>query len=54
MLLGYCHVAVLLQESNALLIDSEHKSQLSSIAKREKCQVDFVGEITGTGKVGYF
>ncbi|KAH9424854.1 hypothetical protein DERP_012341 [Dermatophagoides pteronyssinus] len=35
------------QESNAILIRKENREILDKISKREKCQVDYVGEITG-------
>jgi len=41
------------QESNALLVRSEHRSLLQSISAREKCPVSFVGQITGTGRVKF-
>ncbi|KAF2896068.1 hypothetical protein ILUMI_10112 [Ignelater luminosus] len=39
------------QESNALLCNMEDVELLKSICKRERCPVNFVGEVTGTGKV---
>ena len=39
------------QESNALLVRSEHKAVLQKIGIRERCPVSFVGTITGNGKV---
>ena len=39
------------QESNALLVRSEHRSLLQSVSAREKCPVSFVGKITGNGRV---
>ena len=39
------------QESNAMLVNAEHKALLQSISAREKCPVSFVGRVTGNGKV---
>ena len=39
------------QESNAILVEKKHKDFLYNVGKREKCKVDFVGEITGNGKI---
>lgn len=39
------------QESNAVLVRTENCDKLGSICDREKCPVDFVGSITGNGKV---
>lgn len=39
------------QESNALLCNKEDVELLKDICKRERCPVNFVGEVTGTGKV---
>ncbi|KAK4887655.1 hypothetical protein RN001_003926 [Aquatica leii] len=39
------------QESNALLCNKEDVELLEKICKRERCPVNFVGEVTGTGKV---
>ena len=39
------------QESDAILIDSNQRHLVQSIADRERCPVAFVGEITGDGKV---
>lgn len=39
------------QESNALLLRPSDKSYLERVCRREKCPVDFVGHITGDGKV---
>lgn len=39
------------QESNALLCGKENMDSLKTICKRERCPVNFVGEVTGTGKV---
>lgn len=41
------------QESNALLLRSSDRSFLESVCQREKCPVDFVGKITGDGKVSH-
>lgn len=35
------------QESNAILIKEENKALLNKISQREKCNVDYVGDITG-------
>lgn len=35
------------QESNAILIRKENRPLLDKISKREKCQVDYVGQISG-------
>ncbi|XP_054160754.1 phosphoribosylformylglycinamidine synthase-like [Oppia nitens] len=35
------------QESNAILIRPEDHSLLQKISEREKCKIDFVGEVTG-------
>lgn len=40
------------QESNALLLRPSDRSFLERVCRREKCPVDFVGSITGDGKVG--
>jgi len=40
------------QESNALLLRSSDRSFLERVCQREKCPVDFVGNITGDGKAG--
>lgn len=42
------------QESNALLLHPSDRSFLESVCQREKCPVDFVGNITGDGKVPTF
>ena len=43
------------QESNALLVRPSDRVTLMKMAAREKCDVSFVGEITGDGKVtGFF
>lgn len=39
------------QESNALLLRSSDKAFLERVCQREKCPVDFVGNITGDGKI---
>lgn len=39
------------QESNALLLFPSDRSFLERVCQREKCPVDFVGKITGDGKV---
>ncbi|XP_014847333.1 PREDICTED: phosphoribosylformylglycinamidine synthase isoform X1 [Poecilia mexicana] len=39
------------QESNALLLRPSDKSYLQRVCQREKCPVDFVGRITGDGKI---
>ncbi|KAB0796519.1 hypothetical protein PPYR_10580 [Photinus pyralis] len=39
------------QESNALLCNKEDVDLLKKICERERCPVNFVGEVTGTGKV---
>ncbi|XP_008405528.1 phosphoribosylformylglycinamidine synthase isoform X1 [Poecilia reticulata] len=39
------------QESNALLLRPSDKSYLERVCQREKCPVDFVGLITGDGKI---
>ncbi|XP_017262724.1 phosphoribosylformylglycinamidine synthase isoform X1 [Kryptolebias marmoratus] len=39
------------QESNALLLRPSDKSFLERVCRREKCPVDFVGHITGDGKI---
>ncbi|KAF5300012.1 hypothetical protein FQR65_LT09268 [Abscondita terminalis] len=39
------------QESNAILCNKEDIELLKKICKRERCPVNFVGEVTGTGKV---
>lgn len=40
------------QESNALLLRPSDRSFLERVCQREKCPVDFVGNITGDSKVG--
>ena len=35
------------QESNAALVDSKLLSELNAISKREKCNINVVGEVTG-------
>lgn len=39
------------QESNAILVQEKDSDKLMKISKRERCQVDFVGVVTGNGKV---
>lgn len=39
------------QESNALLCAEKDVDVIKKIAERERCPVDFVGTVTGTGKV---
>lgn len=39
------------QESNALLCKKEDVEVLKRICERERCPVNFVGEVTGTGRV---
>lgn len=39
------------QESNALLLRSKDSEFLRAVCNREKCPVDFVGKITGDGKI---
>lgn len=39
------------QESNALLCSKKDMKLLKEICKRERCPVNFVGEVTGTGRV---
>uniref|UniRef100_A0A665UK54 Phosphoribosylformylglycinamidine synthase n=1 Tax=Echeneis naucrates TaxID=173247 RepID=A0A665UK54_ECHNA len=39
------------QESNALLLRPADRSFLRRVCQREKCPVDFVGNITGDGKI---
>uniref|UniRef100_A0A8C5DK69 Phosphoribosylformylglycinamidine synthase n=1 Tax=Gouania willdenowi TaxID=441366 RepID=A0A8C5DK69_GOUWI len=39
------------QESNALLLQPSDRSFLQRVCQREKCPVDFVGNITGDGKI---
>ncbi len=41
------------QESNAILVKSEHRSLLQKLGKRERCPVSHVGSVTGSGKVLY-
>lgn len=38
------------QESNALLLRPSDRCFLEKVCQREKCPVDFVGNITGDGK----
>ncbi|XP_067837875.1 phosphoribosylformylglycinamidine synthase-like, partial [Heptranchias perlo] len=39
------------QETNALLMRSKDSAFLRAVCEREKCPVDFVGKITGDGKI---
>lgn len=39
------------QENNALLVSKNDAPLLKAICKRERCPVNFVGEVTGTGRV---
>ncbi|XP_076826117.1 phosphoribosylformylglycinamidine synthase-like [Clavelina lepadiformis] len=39
------------QESDAILMDSKSLSDLQSICARERCQLDIVGELNGSGRV---
>ncbi|XP_071477860.1 phosphoribosylformylglycinamidine synthase-like [Diadema antillarum] len=39
------------QESNAILVKEEDDGLLSNMCRRERCPVNFVGEITGDGKI---
>lgn len=39
------------QESNALLCRKEDENTIKDICKRERCPVNFVGEVTETGRV---
>uniref|UniRef100_A0ABM5EIX1 phosphoribosylformylglycinamidine synthase n=1 Tax=Pogona vitticeps TaxID=103695 RepID=A0ABM5EIX1_9SAUR len=39
------------QESNALLLRPRHADFLHRLARRERCPVDFVGRITGDGRI---
>lgn len=39
------------QENDALLCKAEDKKVLEMIGKRERCPINFVGRVTGTGKV---
>lgn len=41
------------QESNALLLRPFDRDFLERVCQREKCPVDFVGNITGDGKAGF-
>lgn len=41
------------QESNALLLRPNDRKFLEQVCQREKCPVDFVGKITGDGKVWF-
>ena len=39
------------QESNAILVKPEDHHLLQKISDREKCRIDFVGQITGDGHI---
>ena len=39
------------QESNAILVNQNDQNLLEKISEREKCKIDFVGEITGDGHI---
>ncbi|KAG9508654.1 Phosphoribosylformylglycinamidine synthase [Fragariocoptes setiger] len=39
------------QESDAILTSEAHRTLLSALSRREKCAVDFVGRVTGDGRV---
>lgn len=39
------------QENNALLCSKDNVDTLKGICKRERCPVNFVGEVTGSGRV---
>ena len=39
------------QESNAILLKPEDQEKLLRLSHRERCPVDIVGVVTGTGKV---
>ncbi|CAG2101168.1 unnamed protein product [Medioppia subpectinata] len=39
------------QESNAILVKPEDHDLLQKISEREKCKIDFVGQITGDGHI---
>lgn len=41
------------QESNALLLRPSDRCFLERVCQREKCPVDFVGNITGDGKARF-
>lgn len=41
------------QESNALLLSPSDRSFLERVCQREKCPVDFVGNITGDGRARF-
>lgn len=42
------------QESNAILISAQDQGLVQKIADRERCPVNFVGTITGDGRVRKF
>ncbi|XP_003747373.1 phosphoribosylformylglycinamidine synthase [Galendromus occidentalis] len=39
------------QENDAILCKAEDREVLQQISKRERCPVNFVGEVTGTGRI---
>lgn len=39
------------QENNALLCNKEDLEVLTAICRRERCPINVVGEVTGTGRV---
>lgn len=41
------------QESNALLLRPSDRCFLERVCQREKCPVDFVGNISGDGKARF-
>lgn len=41
------------QESNALLLRPSDRLFLETVCQREKCPVDFVGNVTGDGKARF-
>lgn len=41
------------QESNAILCSEKDISKLEALSRRERCPVNVVGTVTGTGKVGF-
>lgn len=41
------------QESNALLLRPADRCFLEKVCQREKCPVDFVGNVTGDGKARF-
>lgn len=42
------------QESNAILLKPEDETMLLKLSQRERCPIDIVGVVTGTGKVNKF